>query len=126
MKRDMDLVRNILLALEESNSDPLEWVNLKFDGRSDLEVSYHIRLLNEAGLIDAIDASSMDGTEWHAQCLTAFGHDYLDSVRDPEIWAQTKEGAKKVGGFSLEVLGAIAKGLLKKKIEEHTGVEIDL
>jgi Hypothetical protein (DUF2513) len=54
------------------------------------------------------------------------GHDFVDSVRDDSIWREAKDGAKKAGGFSLELLGALAKGLLKKKIEQHTGVEIDL
>lgn len=58
--------------------------------------------------------------------LTWQGHDFLDKVRDPEIWHATKEGAKKAGGFSLELLGALAKGFLKKKIEAHTGVDLDL
>jgi hypothetical protein len=31
---------------------------------------------------------------------------------------------KKAGGFSLELLGDLAKGLLKKKIEDHTGVQL--
>lgn len=52
--------------------------------------------------------------------------EYLDDIRDPDIWRQTKEGANQVGGFSLDVLRALAKGLVKKNIEKHTGVEIDL
>jgi hypothetical protein len=31
---------------------------------------------------------------------------------------------KKAGGFSLELLSALAKGLIKKKIEEHTGIQL--
>ncbi len=56
--------------------------------------------------------------------LTWDGHDFLDSIRDPVIWQETKEGVKKAGGFSLELLGDLAKGLLKKKIEDHTGVQL--
>jgi hypothetical protein len=58
--------------------------------------------------------------------LTWAGHDFLDSVRDSEIWRATKEGAQKAGGFSLELLAALAKGLIKKKIEQHTGIQLDL
>jgi hypothetical protein len=45
--------------------------------------------------------------------LTWFGHDFLDSVRDPAIWKATKEGAAKIGGFSVHLLGALAKGLIR-------------
>jgi hypothetical protein len=60
------------------------------------------------------------------RCLTPRGHDFLDSVRDPAIWHETKEGVKKAGGFTLELLGALAKGLVVKKIEHHTGIKLDL
>ena len=58
--------------------------------------------------------------------LTWKGHDFLDQIRDPAIWSATKEGVKKAGGFSVDILKALAKGLIKKKIEEHTGVQLDL
>ena len=38
------------------------------------------------------------------------GHQYLEMIRDPEIWRQTKESAQKIGSFSLDVLSALAKG----------------
>jgi hypothetical protein len=60
-----------------------------------------------------------------AKRLTWSGHEFLDNVRDPEIWRRTKEGADKVGGFSLEVLGASAKGFIKKQVSEKTGSELD-
>jgi hypothetical protein len=56
--------------------------------------------------------------------LSWAGDDFLDSVRDPEIWRQTKEGAKKAGGFTVELLGDLAKGLIKTQIKKHTGVEL--
>lgn len=60
------------------------------------------------------------------RCLTWEGHNFLDSARDEGIWREAKEDATKAGGISLELIGALAKGLIKKKIEQHTGVEIDL
>ena len=63
---------------------------------------------------------------WSAVRLTWDGCDFLDSVRDDEIWRQTKDGVTKAGGFSLDLMKALAKGLIKKQIETHTGVELDL
>ena len=54
------------------------------------------------------------------------GNDCVDTVRDPAIWHETKEGAKKAGGFSVDLLLALGKGLIKKKSQQHTGVNIDL
>jgi len=55
MKRDMDLIRKILLSIEdhEEDTDLTEFNNLEKEGHSKSEIYYHIELLNEAGLIDA-------------------------------------------------------------------------
>jgi hypothetical protein len=33
--------------------------------------------------------------------LTSSGHEFPDSVRDPEIWRKTIEGANKAGSFTV-------------------------
>ena len=128
MKRDMDLVREILLAIEASDDDPRAWIELDLPGRSKRELSYHVMLIHGAGLIEADDTCTVgeDGFEWQPKRLTYRGHEYLDTIRDPEIWRKTKEGGKKVGAFSLELMGDLAKGLIRKKIKDYTEVELDL
>lgn len=131
MKRDMDLIRDLVLKLEALDLsaaataflDP--WgPELLVDGFTPDQVFYHLRLLDNAGFIDhhsdhGIQHFAFSGLTWH-------GHDFADSVRDSAVWHATKEEAKKAGGFSVDLLVALAKGFLKKKIEEHTGVSLDL
>jgi len=31
------------------------------------------------------------------------GHDYLDAVRDPEIWLKTKQGTEAIGAFTFDL-----------------------
>lgn len=125
MKRDMDLVRNILLAIEASNQSPLDWVDLpKFPGQDDEVISYHVALLAEADLVLAQDISTDDGFEVRATRLTWNGHEFLDSVRDPEIWRRTKEGAAKIGGAGLDILVEIAKGYARHFINEKLGIDL--
>lgn len=50
------------------------------------------------------------------------GHDFLDSIRDPDVWNKTKKGALAAGGFTLNLLNDLAKGFIKKKIEDSTGI----
>jgi Hypothetical protein (DUF2513) len=52
------------------------------------------------------------------------GREFLDTVRDPEIWAKTKKGAEEAKGFTIDLLKDLAKGLVKKQIEELTGVKL--
>ena len=54
MKRDMDLVRKILLKIEENDSsDGL--VNLEIDGYTMDEIIYHCQMLKDANMISNLD-----------------------------------------------------------------------
>lgn len=115
MKRDMDLVRSLLLAIETDGKPTLSKVPT-FEGFDHKTVAEHVRLLIEAGWLTAIDASSFGGTNYFDLGLTWDGHDFLDKVRDSEIWGQTKAGAKKVGSWSIALLGELAVGYAKAKM----------
>ncbi|WP_417461517.1 DUF2513 domain-containing protein [Kordiimonas sp.] len=105
MKRDMDLIREIMFAVEESDHDPLSWMTLSIDGRSQLEVSYHVQLLDEAGLITAVDLSSSDGLHWEPKQLTWDGHEFLDNARSATTWKRVKQiVAERTGSASLDVI----------------------
>lgn len=88
-------------------------------GTSPAEIEFHLTLMAHGGLLEYVHSE----TDYRP---TMKGFDFLDMVRDPEIWQQTKEGATKVGAFTGDVLFALAKGFIKKKVERHTGVKIDL
>lgn len=125
MKRDMDLVREILLHAEALSSGYVNDVP-ELEGYTEEQVGYHIYLMEKAGLVDAADSSTLESDSPSAILLnvTWQGHDFLDSIRDPEIWKQTKEVARRAGGFSFELLGDLAKGLLKTQIEKYTGLKL--
>jgi len=90
MRRDMDLVREILLFVEENIPDG-EQVAVEISGRSAAEVNYHIKLLHEAEFIEAIDTSSSDGDDWIVQRLTWKGHDFAEAARSNVLWAKAKQ-----------------------------------
>ena len=128
MKRDMNLIRELLLKLESWPMErgdvvPIIPEDREFSslGRSAHEIEYHLNLLLTGGLIDS-PAQSNVGIYFRG--ITEKGHDFLNSVRDPRIWAKTKEGALAAGGFTLDLLADLAKGFLKKQIEERTGVKL--
>ena len=130
MKRDMDLIREILLkleAVEAFNGDlqPVTATELGITEYGEMEFTYNAALLIEAKMLTGNTRMAVEG-HIVIGALTWGGHDFLDAIRDSKIWQETKEGAKQVGGFTLDLLKALAKGLVKKKIEQHTGVELDL
>lgn len=128
MKRDPDIERNILLAIEAYDGESRPgYADLSGLEAPDLQVKYQVVLLHEAGLIQAIDAATLDDRFAMMPIrLTVAGHEYLDTIRDEEVWRRTKEGARAVGSFSLDALGALARGLVREKIRRHTGIEVDL
>lgn len=126
MKRDMDLIREILLEIESKHDGSGRGVDIQIAGKSRDEVVEHLFMLAEVGFIEGRNASHLQGRGFLVQRMTWWGHEFLDGVRDPTIWAEAKQGAKKVGSFSLEVIGDIAKGIIKKKIADLSGVEIEI
>lgn len=121
MRRDMDVVRIIILAVSEA-SGPVKSV----DGITDQDFDFHAQLLDEAGFVEAAIMSNgkrpaSDAMIWR---LTWTGHEFVDSVRDPQVWAKTKQAAAFGGGFTVDLLKDLAKGFIKKQIEELTGVKL--
>lgn len=85
MKRDMDLIRRIVLALDDHSEagNPLGGL----DEVESATFSYHAELLIEAGLAVGSTQKFMDGHSdawlWR---LTWQGHDFADAVRSDTIW----------------------------------------
>ncbi len=117
MKRNMDLARMILFEIEKCEAPMGLLQELKIEGYSSQEISYHIKLLYQAGLLEAEDASTMGmgpkGFCWFAGSLTWEGHEFLEAARDDNRWNKTKKlFADKGGGLVFEALKfALIKGI---------------
>ena len=110
MKRDMDLIREMLLWMEEHN-DRLILLNEFQVFRDDREKTLgHLRMLKSAGFVEELSKNQL-GISWA-------GYEFLDKVRDDKIWRKTKEGASKVGSWSVKLLSEMASGLIRAKAEE--------
>lgn len=95
MTRNWEIIREILLSLEGAVT-PNTYLNANsFDGLSEQEVAYNMRLLSEAGYIEAkiMNSSSGDGkiNAALATRLTNSGHDLLDTMRNDSVWNKVKE-----------------------------------
>lgn len=123
MKLDKELVREILLAVEAHN-EALGWMNLKVEGRADKDVSYHVMLLDEAGLLSGVSLGGLNQFKWQPKRLTYQGHEFLETVRDGEVWRRTKEGAETVGGAGLGMLVELGKAYGKQIFKERLGIDL--
>ncbi|QRM32483.1 DUF2513 domain-containing protein [Microvirga sp. VF16] len=134
MKRDLDLVRDLLLALEERHSGHIYPAKLKVAGRSGYEVSYHLAILEDAGFVRRPEVTITPGSVVSGRAIqqagssirmTWQGHEFLDTVRDPEIWRKTKAGASKVGSVGVDLLWGLAKEYVRAEIKERLGISLE-
>lgn len=132
MKRDLDLIRDILLTLEADNftyktsitvasfidpsfsKDRPEPDNEFFNSPYEQEfakISYHIQLLLDEKFIEATYLGyDIYYKDFEIQRITSLGHDYLDSVRNPEIWEKTKAKIETLSNsVALSTITAIAQ-----------------
>lgn len=91
MRRDLDLVRSILLEMEKSPTGYC-FKNPEIEGFTEEEIGYHAHLMGQAGLIDAIQTSTMsdESPQALAHAMTWSGHDFLAAVRKQSTWDSVK------------------------------------
>lgn len=130
MKRDMDLVRAILLAMEAVPEGELPPNPFSVNGYTDEVVGHHVHLLGEARLLRTADKTSYSDPTRQAIPLevTWAGHDFIDTMRSQEVWERTKQAMKEAGGgglgLMLELGKKLAEGFIKKKLKDSTGLDL--
>ena len=122
MKRDIDLIRNILLRLEGLET-PREWLDPdNFEGYDDGIISYHFEILGEAGLIKAENNTTIGVPikfNWRAMRLTWAGHDFLEAMRGDTRWKKVKDFVKNYSGMiSIELTKKVALEALKTQLQQ--------
>ena len=113
MKRNWDLIRKILLKLEEK-ADSTSWLqDDEIKGYDSQTVSYHYKLLTDAGLIESIDLSNMSEISYAALSLTWQGHEFLDKIKNESVWNKVKSTVQsKSLDLSFEVIKTVATTLI--------------
>jgi hypothetical protein len=86
MKRDMDLIRELLLYIEGAQPARNGWINVSIPGRTNVEISCHLKMLAAEGLIDGRPFRTSSGEFWQLNGLTYAGHDFLDAARSDTLW----------------------------------------
>lgn len=98
MKRNIDLCRKILFAVEEQYVDTAIY-NLKIENYSIEQIAYHCKILHDANLIfdyapfyceNHIESFSVGALTWE-------GNAYLDKIRNDSIWNKVKDTLREKG-----------------------------
>nr|DAQ15563.1 MAG TPA: protein of unknown function DUF2513 [Caudoviricetes sp.] len=80
-------------------------------------MSYHFKLLQSAGLIEAIDYSSLNELSLVARSLTWQGHEFLDKIRNDTVWNSLKTTIKsKSLDLSLDTIKQVAQTIISQML----------
>jgi Hypothetical protein (DUF2513) len=124
MRRDMDLIRKILLKAENAESSDIP-KDLHVDGYTQEQVKYHLKLLTDANLITneqhvPLFESKPESTNWKMSVprrLSWEGHEFLDAARDETRWNEAKKIAGQKGGsMAFDVIKGVLVQLALKVV----------
>lgn len=132
MRIDNDCVRDILLIIEKNSTHekPCSFHSAN-KNKPELEkydidkILYHLRYLQMANYIYVPDEYKKYYKNDYISDLTPTGHEFLNTIRSPKIWAETKKLSEKAGAFSLKIISAIAEGVARGAISTHFNIPID-
>ena len=113
MKRDMNLIRELLFQLESDQGGKVRRLQAP-EGCSPEQVNYHATLMLQAGLIEGKRTVAFSGVTFRDLSLTWTGHEFLDAIRPPLVWERVQERLAHLGGATLAVVKDLAIDELKK------------
>lgn len=121
MKLNHECVRDILLTLESlpedeciDSEDHVEYEKISKYNKEDF--IYTVQRLIEANFINVGVLSSFGGKSYSVNSLTWDGHQFLDNIRDNNVWSETKNKVgTAVGSASLSILAEVAASYIKGK-----------
>ena len=117
MKRDLDLVRQLLLDIENRGADcSISVLRSGSDGQREERTRYHLRLLIDAGLLKEIDRTSAG-----IPCvrLTHQGHELLELIRDEPVWREALWACHgRTGSLSLTVIHDLLLGWARRRARQ--------
>ena len=119
MQRNWDIIRRILLKIEQMPTEASEFTSSELEGVDAEVVAYHMRLLLEANLIIGGCRDALGPPFCHASRLTWEGHEFLDKIKNESLWQQVKAMARSKGiDLSFTVIADLAKGLITSIISQ--------
>jgi hypothetical protein len=124
MQRNMDLIREILLACE---SDPTGYPRFvpEIQNFTPEQVKFHIYLMGDAGLLRVADTTSLESNSPSAAILSVTwkGYDFLDTAKSSTVWEGAKGAISTMGGAGLDIWVDVMKFLAKEQLKK---IGIDL
>ena len=125
MKRDLAIVRAILLLIEGRPATHREYdITGKhvsdMAGRqvSNAEVNHHLRIMQDADLLSFSEDINLRNTPALVfnvpPRITWQGHDFLEVMRNESAWSKVQEATKAAGGWTVETVKQLGVRVLSE------------
>ncbi|WP_298846326.1 DUF2513 domain-containing protein [Clostridium sp.] len=114
MKRDMDVIRKILLYIEKNYID-VALYDIEIEGYNFKTIAYHCSLCYDAEFISDYKGIYADDEiiDFGVGALTWKGHEFLEKIKDDNVWSKTKNVMKEKGiQFTIKAIEQIATKLI--------------
>lgn len=128
MRLNQDAVRDILLFVE-SNLEFDNFFHLKdFYGAEALKkydqdtIKYTLLKLSETNYLHSNPLISNNNIrDFSTGMLTWEGHEFLETIRDTQVWSKTKIVTNKLESVSIGMLSRIGTGVINHMIDKTMG-----
>ncbi len=120
MKRDMELIRKLILKIEDA---PGGWApsDLSIEGYTSEQIGYHSCLIVESGLAIGNDITprGSSGPKYMLSRLTPAGHDFAESSRNQFVWDEVMGDIREKGfpSVAIDLLKKLLDKAVRKKLE---------
>lgn len=124
MKRDWDTIREVLIRLEEKQPEEHTLGLSSFLEERAEEISYHMELLMEAGLVHGEMSKTIGAGPYDfiANRLTWQGHELLDAIKSDTVWSKTKERFVSKGiSMTFDLVKSVAVDVGSAYLKGHMG-----
>lgn len=118
MKLDNDLIRELLLYIEENGDYEKGLYDIDINGYTQDEIKYHLIILNESQYIKSNKIKTIGMLEESIIPirLTEKGHRYIENIRDNKVWNYIKRQLKlKRLNLSLDMLLKFSTEYIKSR-----------
>lgn len=128
MRLNQDAVRDVLLFVE-SNLEFDNFFRLKDFYEADVlakygedTIKYTLLKLSETNYLHSNPLISNNNLrEFSTGMLTWEGHEFLDTIRDTQVWSKTKIVTNKLESVSIGMLSKIGTGVINHMIDKTMG-----
>lgn len=123
MKLNQDCLRDLMLELEDKlfinthiYTDEFRTLEI-FNKYSDEDVYYSLKQLIKMGLINGAtknQAATVQPYYIDVYDIEPKGHEFLNNVRDDNVWKETKKRISKFASVSIPVLQQVSTAVIQK------------